>query len=134
MNEPTKIKNAQNETIKAGCVVVSDNGEVLLVSNKERTTWTFPKGHTEEGETVGQAALREVKEETGYSVELIRRLSDVCYVQGKTGELIRVSMFLAKPIGMPEVGEQQTVAEWFTIKKAHEVLYHNLVFLLEEIS
>lgn len=33
--------------------------------------WNFPKGHVEEGESEGEAAVREMKEETGINVEII---------------------------------------------------------------
>jgi 8-oxo-dGTP diphosphatase len=36
--------------------------------------WTFPKGRPDAGETPEQAALREVKEETGYSAKVIGKL------------------------------------------------------------
>ena len=35
--------------------------------------WTFPKGRPDAGETPERAALREVKEETGYSTKVIRK-------------------------------------------------------------
>ena len=47
----------------AGTVIVC-NGEYLLL-HYESGHWDFPKGKIEEGETPEQAALRELKEETG---------------------------------------------------------------------
>jgi 8-oxo-dGTP pyrophosphatase MutT (NUDIX family) len=121
MIEHTKIKNENNETIKAGCVVVNENGEVLLVSDKERKIWSFPKGHAENGETLEQVALREVQEETGYEVEIEKRLSDLTYTHGQTGELIRVAMFRAKPIKKSEENlddeEQYSQSVWFFLVK-----------------
>jgi len=43
MTEHTKIKNENNQTVKAGCVVVNDNDEVLLVSDKEGKIWMRKK-------------------------------------------------------------------------------------------
>ena len=34
----------------------------------------------------------------GYEVEILKRLSDITYPHGQTGELIRVAIFKAKPI------------------------------------
>ncbi len=137
MTEHTKIKNENNEILKAGCLVVNDHREVLLVTDKERKIWTFPKGHAEHGETLEQAALREVEEETGYSVKIIKRLSDLTYAHGETGELIRVAMFMARPAGISKNAEEETEPEWFTIEKARKILYHdyrNLAPLLDEIK
>jgi 8-oxo-dGTP pyrophosphatase MutT (NUDIX family) len=137
MTEHNKIKNENNEIIKAGCVVVNEKSEVLLVSDKEGKIWSFPKGHAKEGETLEQVAFREVQEETGYEVDIIKRLSDLTYTHGKTGELIRVAMFKAKPIRELEKhlddGEKYSQSIWFARNEAKKVIYHNLSFLLDEI-
>ncbi len=129
-----KVKNYNNETIKAGCVIENDKSEILLVSDKEGTIWTFPKGHVEEGETLEYSALREVKEETGYKVEVTYRLSDVTYTNEKNGELIRVAMFKAKPLEIGNNSERHIQSKWFTKDEAKKVIFHNLVFLLDEIE
>jgi 8-oxo-dGTP pyrophosphatase MutT (NUDIX family) len=41
--------------------------------------WTLPKGAQEEGETVTQTALREVREETGLRAELVGPLDTIDY-------------------------------------------------------
>ncbi|MGB8816264.1 MAG: NUDIX domain-containing protein [Minisyncoccia bacterium] len=134
MSEHTKIKNKNNETIKAGCVVLNENNEVLLVSSDGGKIWTFPKGHAENGETLEEVALREVKEETGYGVEISKRLSDLTYTHGQTGELIRVAMFKSKPVKKINDGEKDIQSKWFSLKKAEEALYSNLAFLLKELN
>lgn len=141
MTEQNKIKNNKNETIKAGCVVVNENNEVLLISDTglEVTTlegkiWAFPKGHAENGETLEHVALREVREETGYETKIVKRISDVTYTHGKTGELIRVAMFKAKPLKLGIITEKGFEPKWFSIEEAKKVIYHNLAFLLDEID
>lgn len=52
----------------AGGVVTNKDGEVLFIRRMGK--WDLPKGKIEKGESVEQAALREVEEETGIS-ELI---------------------------------------------------------------
>ena len=47
-----------------GCIIINDNNEVLLVYEKGRNFWGFPKGHVEKGETEIETALRECHEET----------------------------------------------------------------------
>ena len=52
-----------------GCIIF--NGEkVLLVYEKRRDFWDFPKGHMEPGETELETAHREVREEVGIEVEI----------------------------------------------------------------
>jgi 8-oxo-dGTP pyrophosphatase MutT (NUDIX family) len=53
----------------------------------------LPKGHIEEGERVDEAALREVREETGLEGKLVRKLGDIRYSyrdKSKEGEPIRI--------------------------------------------
>ena len=133
MSPLNKVKNENNETLKAGCVVLNEKGEILLVSNQEGKVWSFPKGHTEHNEDLEQTAMREVQEETGYSVDIIKRLSDATYIHGETGEHIRVALFLARAVGVPELAEAETRSKWFSIREAREVIASNLVFLLDEI-
>lgn len=47
----------------AGGIVTRDDGKMLLILRNNR--WDLPKGKVETGETLLQAALREVEEETG---------------------------------------------------------------------
>jgi len=52
-----------------GCIIIKDN-KVLLVNEKNRNFWGFPKGHMEQDETEIETALREIKEEVGLDVEI----------------------------------------------------------------
>ena len=52
-----------------GCIIIK-NKKVLLVYEKNRNFWGFPKGHMEDGENEIETALREVKEEVGLDVEI----------------------------------------------------------------
>ena len=57
-----------NKEFSAGTIIFRrENGRVkfLLIYSGRNKVWGFPKGHIEPGETEKQAALREVKEETG---------------------------------------------------------------------
>jgi 8-oxo-dGTP diphosphatase len=64
---------ATDKIIAAGAVVtrVGPKGpEYLLVHRDYREDWTFPKGKVESGEHILGAAVREVREETGFAIEL----------------------------------------------------------------
>jgi len=57
-------------------VLLDDQGRILLAfwNQGDPAAWTLPGGGVEPGETPEQAAVREVREETGYDVELLRLL------------------------------------------------------------
>ncbi len=73
----------------AGAVVwrptsVTGQVEVAVVHRPRYDDWSLPKGKLDADETVPAAAVREVLEETGFSIELGRRLPSTEYtVDGK---------------------------------------------------
>ena len=69
------------ESISCGGVVIY-KGKVLLLyknQNGKYMGWVMPKGAIETGESYKQAALREVKEETGVSGHIIQYLGKTEY-------------------------------------------------------
>ena len=63
---------AQRETSAGGVVYRLDAGHaVFLLIRDSYQNWGFPKGHLESGERAEDAAVREVREETGIGAELI---------------------------------------------------------------
>jgi 8-oxo-dGTP pyrophosphatase MutT (NUDIX family) len=52
------------ETVSAGGVVINKHGQVLVV-NQRGNSWSLPKGHMDEGESLLEAARREIYEESG---------------------------------------------------------------------
>lgn len=55
--------------------LVVENGRVLLVDHPSLGRWVQPGGHVETGETPDEAAIREVREETGVVASLVARPS-----------------------------------------------------------
>ena len=87
----------------AGGLVVDEHGSVLLIRARDlrdRPVWTLPKGALNPGETSADAALREVREETGYRCEVVRELEVVTYWFQRDGQRIRktVRWFLMRPL------------------------------------
>ena len=71
--------------VSAGGVVLAEtrpDAPVALVAHRSargHLQWTLPKGAREEGETVTETALREVREETGLEAELLGPLDTIDY-------------------------------------------------------
>jgi 8-oxo-dGTP pyrophosphatase MutT (NUDIX family) len=79
----------------AGGVVVRD-GLVLVVHRQRYDDWSLPKGKLEPGETWEDAALREVREETGLEATPVEKLGDIKYWYARDGDRVMkiVSFFL----------------------------------------
>lgn len=52
------------------CGAVIIHNQSVLLEHQTNDHWSFPKGHTEPGETETDTALREIKEETNLDVKL----------------------------------------------------------------
>ncbi|MFC4651405.1 NUDIX hydrolase [Lactococcus nasutitermitis] len=57
-------------------VITDENDKILLVKRRDVPLWDLPGGRVEVGETAEQAAIREVYEETGFTVTLIGTAGD----------------------------------------------------------
>ena len=70
----------------AGCVILDDYGRILLLhrNTPELTQWELPGGKIEEDETPEQAAIREIHEELGIEVRLVRALGMGAFEQDET--------------------------------------------------
>jgi 8-oxo-dGTP diphosphatase len=65
--------SAKGPVVAAGAVITrqgDDGPEYLLIYRDYRDDWTFPKGKLDPGEHVVAAAVREVREETGFAIRL----------------------------------------------------------------
>ncbi len=93
-------------TSAGGIVIRFDGGAPQLVVGRRRrdrdgVTWTLPKGTPIPGETREQTAIREVTEETGLNVEIVRPFDSINYafVQGRTRIHKTVHYYLMAPTG-----------------------------------
>lgn len=105
--------------------------EVLLIKNAalrdpKKAYWGFPKGHIDKGEKSSDAALREIKEETGIEAEIVKKLGDSQYVFTRSGEKVFkvVVYYLLKYISGEIKPQDLEVLEvkWFDPEEALELL------------
>lgn len=65
MKQVAFYKKADDELLQFAVIAAKYQGRWVLCKHKERSTWEFPGGHREAGETIEAAAVRELYEETG---------------------------------------------------------------------
>lgn len=79
-------------------VAVIDDGKVLLTKREDFEVWCLPGGGVEDGESLAEAGIREVKEETGLDVELTRLVGVYSRMGGGMHDVHAV-LYAAKPVG-----------------------------------
>ena len=58
--------------LAVNAAVFNGKGEILLAKRTDNGLWCIPGGHVDLGETLAQACLRELFEETGLKAEVVR--------------------------------------------------------------
>lgn len=79
-------------------VAVIHENKVLLTKREDFEVWCLPGGGVEEGESLAEAGIREVKEETGLDVELTRLVGVYSRMGGGMHDVHAV-LYTAKPLG-----------------------------------
>jgi DNA polymerase len=89
--------------VSSGGVVVDPEGRVLLLRRADEDIWCLPKGTVEPGEDLESTAVREIAEETGLRVKLLRPLLTIHYRYYWPPRGVNVdktvAYFLAEPVG-----------------------------------
>ena len=63
-----------NDISVAGCIFSLDEKQILLIKRRDVPVWVLPGGGIDKGETEEEAIIREIKEETGYTSTIKRKI------------------------------------------------------------
>ena len=117
------------QAVSAGGVVCEEHdGDVMVaVCGRLKTgLWALPKGTPDGSETLEETALREVREETGLSVEIAAPLGHIEYWFSRDGERIhkRVYFYLMRPCGgsFDDHDPEFDVVRWVSAAEASDTL------------
>lgn len=109
--------------IAAVGAVVVDNGKVLLIRRGKPPRpgqWSLPGGGQELGESYIEAAIREVREETGLAIEVLGLIDVVDSITRDESGRVRFHYLLADVVARPvggtlQAGGDASEARWFSI-------------------
>ena len=90
--------------IGAAAICMNENNEVLMVLQgkpEEEKLWSVPSGGLKNGETLEECCKREVREETGYRIEIIEKVHEKIGVTFNVP--VQVHYYVVKIVG----GEQK---------------------------
>ena len=117
---------AVEREFSAGGVVVKDDDVAVIVpfrlSPEGKRALALPKGHPDDGESMKQAATREVREETGLEAELVDKLGDVEYWYQRKGRRIlkKVTFYLFefRSGSLDDHDDEIEEARWMPLEEA----------------
>ena len=123
-------RRIKHERSAGGLVLKHEDGAYagLLIGRATPRIWSLPKGHVESTETIEDAAVREVFEETAIEASIIEKLSDIRYwfYSNKVKTSKVVHFFLMRYLGgtpAPQAGEVDE-ASWVPLSDLPTVLTH----------
>ncbi len=126
-------RKGQAREFSAGGVVVRGREVVVIVPTRRAADGSrvlaLPKGHVDPGETPVQAAIREVREETGIVAEPVSQLGETRYWYRRDGRTIgkAVSFFLFNHLSGNTDNHDDEVEEvrWIPLERAAKELSHD---------
>lgn len=128
------------KTKLAGCILLNPRSGILLLhrNTPTRQQWEIPGGKVEPGESSVQAGIRELKEELGIGVQMLRKLGHKEFTEDDNQ--LQYSWFLAKiASGKPQIMEPETFddLQYFSLAELHSKHaslspgIHNFLVMLE---
>jgi ADP-ribose pyrophosphatase YjhB (NUDIX family) len=117
--KPNSIKPA------AAVALFDGDGRILLLRRKDNDKWTMPGGTMDFGESLGQCAVREVREETGFDIEisgLIGTYTDpnvlIAYSDGEVRQEFTFVYAAKMKSGELKIDHESKEAVWVSIADA----------------
>jgi 8-oxo-dGTP diphosphatase len=100
--------------VTAAGIVVQD--KKILITTKKNGEYRFPGGKLEEGETIQEALLREVKEEVGTETEIVDFITSTSRIY--KGVKWTIFNYRMKLIGDPKPLNETKTIEWCNYQKS----------------
>lgn len=112
-------------------IVTDDQDRVLMIHKTDNDLWALPGGGHEPGESIAETVVREVKEETGYDVEVVsisgmytnpnHRMK---YDDGEVRQQFSIAFNARLMGGQPQTSSESRAVEWLTREQVDELDVH----------
>jgi ADP-ribose pyrophosphatase len=128
--EPGGLRATREVITHSGSVVilpVMQNGRILLIRQYRHAArqylWELVAGRIDEGETVRQAAARELKEETGYQAKRLVQFLDLFPSPGFLEERMHILLALGLTPGEAEPeADEKIISHLYTVEELKHMM------------
>ncbi|MFM6977862.1 MAG: NUDIX hydrolase [Micrococcales bacterium] len=126
-----------NTVVAAGAIlwrIEKDELKVAIIHRSRYDDWSWPKGKLDKGETIAEAAVREIREETGLKVTLGVHLAEINY-QLPNGNNKQVHYWAAQVSDKAlsntkfKPSEEVEKVDWKTIPQARKLLSYEFDYV-----
>lgn len=105
---------SKKEHAVAGIIFKKDYSEILLIKRMDVPVWVLPGGGVEPEESLSQAVIREVLEETGFHVSIKRKVGEF-HPKNKLTSLTHLYECVITG-GNPLTGDETADIQYFPVK------------------
>jgi ADP-ribose pyrophosphatase YjhB (NUDIX family) len=116
----------------ASAAVSNENNEILMQRRADNDLWALPGGTMDLGESIGQTAVREVREETGLDVEIdgiVGIYSDprhiIEYSDGEVRQQFNICFSARLLGGTLRASDESTEVAWITPQSLEDLPIHD---------
>lgn len=122
----------------ASDTVLIEKGKILLIKRGNepfKDMWALPGGRVENNETTEECAIREMKEETGLQVKIIKLIGVYSDPKRDPRGIVSVAYLVKRISGSLKSGDDAKEAKWFELVNLpklafdHEKIIKNVIIL-----
>lgn len=134
-NDPNAPK-ANSIAVAVSAFIQDDEGRILMIRRTDNDLYSIPGGQLELGETLAEAAVREVREETGIGCEVtgvIGLYSDpkhvIAYDDGEVRQEFSICFRAKATGGELHASEESSEVHWVSPEKIAQLQVHQTILL-----
>jgi ADP-ribose pyrophosphatase YjhB (NUDIX family) len=134
-NDPNAPK-ANSIAVAVSAFIQDDEGRILMIRRTDNDLYSIPGGQLELGETLSQAALREVREETGIECEVTEVIGlysnpdhIIAYDDGEVRQEFSICFRASFVSGSPRISDESREVYWIAEHNIEQLTIHESILL-----